>query len=108
MCMNSIKHRLSVSQNLVGVKSTGVGHLVNIHKTNSRYDNNYWDYAIFYNTDTAGGNSGSPVYVRNPDGTNTVIAIHTYGYDPNTDIFDNSGTRITTDILKFVYNNPYL
>lgn len=93
---------LNADPDIVDKKSTGIGHLSDIYKSGSGYDHSYWDYAIFYDIDTTGGNSGSPVYVKNPDGSNTVIAIHNYGSTAN------HGTRITTDILKFVYNNPNL
>lgn len=100
---------VGVSDNLVDNKSTGIGHLSNVHKSNSQYEQSYWNYQLYYDTDTAPGNSGSPVYVKNPNGTNTAIAIHTQGdHDETPDVFDNRGTRITTDILKFVYNNPNL
>jgi glutamyl endopeptidase len=50
---------------------------------------------VYYDIDTAGGQSGSAVYCVF-DGARTAIAVHTYG-DANV----NSGTRITDD----VYNN---
>ena len=66
---------------------------------------------LIYNADTAGGDSGGPVYVNESFvGTisgvkvsydyNTVIAIHTRG--------DNSGVRINFDIMYFCYQNSYL
>ncbi|MFE5672606.1 trypsin-like serine peptidase [Agromyces sp. NPDC056523] len=50
---------------------------------------------VFYDVDTAGGQSGSGVY-RIADGRRVAIAIHAYGGGTA-----NSGTRITTE----VYNN---
>ena len=40
----------------------------------------------------------------------TVLAIHTCGLDVDDldDKNNNCGTRVTTDIMKFYMNNPYL
>ncbi len=60
---------------------------------------------IFHNADTAGGNSGSPIYItetRNNQTFDTVVAIHTHGYSSY-----NAGVRITTDLLQFYLNNNY-
>lgn len=50
---------------------------------------------VYYDIDTAGGQSGSAVY-RIIDGGRYAVAIHAYGGSVT-----NSGTRITTP----VYNN---
>lgn len=63
---------------------------------------------ILYNADTAGGDSGGPVYAEEGFTTNsgerydykTVVAIHVA-----TSGIDNIGVRITPDILKFYMNN---
>ena len=61
---------------------------------------------LFYNTDTVGGESGGPVYVRKSDGDITVIGINS-GHNRGTPLY-NLGKRIDTDIIHFVYNNPNL
>ena len=67
------------------------------------------NYNFQYDIDTSGGQSGSPIYIKNSNNTNTVIGIHTYGTDCGFNhTTHNHGTRITTDILHFVYNNPNL
>ena len=89
----------SIDPSLIGTKSTGVGTLSPVDVT---YVGN-WRYAIYYNTDIVAGDSGAPVYVTNTDGTKTVIGINNYSGSTY-----NQGTRITTDILHFVYNNNNL
>lgn len=79
---------------LRGKKSTAVGTIQTLA-----------NYNIYYNTDTTGGDSGAPVYLIK-DGVKTVIGIHTYGVDDHSNF--NHCTRITTDILHFVYNNNNL
>lgn len=62
-----------------------------------------YDQRLKYNTDTTGGQSGSPVYTITTFQNKvyyTVIAIHTHS--------GNYGVRITTDVLHFYYNNPNL
>ncbi len=58
---------------------------------------------LYYNTDTVGGESGSPVYVMNSDGSMAVIGIHSGSYG-----ISNAAKRIDTNILHFIYNNPNL
>lgn len=69
------------------------------------------NYRIGYNADTAGGDSGGPVYVNEGitiNGTlyeyKSVIGIHTSGTSGSY----NSGVRITDDILKFYYDNNHI
>ena len=62
-----------------------------------------WDGELYYNTDTVRVESGGPVYVKTPNGDVSVIGINTEGSASN-----NRGKRIDTDILHFVYNNPYI
>lgn len=62
-----------------------------------------WDGELYYNTDSVRGESGGPVYVKTPNGDVSVIGINTEG-----SASDNRGKRIDTDILHFVYNNPYI
>ncbi|EMX0193143.1 trypsin-like serine peptidase [Bacillus thuringiensis] len=50
---------------------------------------------IYYNIDTMGGHSGSPVWIDAPNGQHYAVGIHAYGGCPN------SATRINQD----VYNN---
>lgn len=38
----------------------------------------------------------------------TVIAIHTHGFNDTTPNQYNSGARVTTNLIHFYYNNPYL
>lgn len=61
---------------------------------------------VNYDIDTMGGTSGAPVYLKNSDGSMTVIAIHKGGGIGNSNC--NRGRRIDTDILHFIYNNPNL
>lgn len=74
---------------------TGIGNLTN---------NYLLDMGLDYNTDTDGGESGSPVYVKTSNGDMIAIGIHngkatsTYNY----------GRRIDTNVLQFVYYNPNL
>ena len=83
-----------------GIKSTGKGFL-----SSTGLNSNY---LVRYNTDVVMGNSGSPVYVIK-DGIKTVIGIHKSGVNKNDHINGyNSGVRITSDILNFVYNNDNL
>lgn len=49
---------------------------------------------ITYDIDTAGGQSGSPVWIKTPDGQRYVVGIHTNGAPSG-----NSATRITAQIL---------
>lgn len=68
---------------------------------------------IYYDIDTYGGNSGGPVYVKNTIGNTTyytVIGIHTRYIDENNDkVYEmNSGTQMTTELLHFYKNNPYI
>lgn len=86
-----------VNSELIGNKSTGVGNLRNYY---SMSDPSGWNDAIFFTTDIVGGDSGAPVYVQNPDGSKTVIGICNYEASNY-----NQATRITTNILNFVYNN---
>lgn len=85
-----------------GIRFKAVGNITGKTENNLR---------LIYNADTAGGDSGGPVYVNESFvGTinsvnvsydyNTVIAIHTRG--------DNSGVRINFDIMYFCYQNSYL
>lgn len=77
---------------------TGSGSL-----TNNGSGNKITTDKIYYNTDTVGGESGSPVYVMK-NGKMIVIGIHNGGI---TNVY-NTGKRIDTNILHFVYNNPNL
>ena len=54
---------------------------------------------ITYNTDTIGGNSGSPAYIIS-NNKKIVVGIHNAA--------GNSSIRITSEILQFVYNNSNL
>lgn len=58
-----------------------------------------------YSTDTVVGESGSPVYVYNEDGSMTVIGIHSRSASSQN---FNIGKRIDVDLLNFIFNNPYL
>lgn len=70
-------------------------------------NNNYVvmdDKRCFYNPDLGmSGQSGSPIYVQTEDEEKTVIGVGSGG----TSDYGFCG-RITTDILHFVFNNPYL
>jgi V8-like Glu-specific endopeptidase len=49
---------------------------------------------LFYDIDTFGGQSGSPIFI-NDDGRRIVVGVHTTGSGTS-----NSGTRITPDVLQ--------
>lgn len=75
------------------------GEIVNI-ETNDQ------DYRIKYSTATSGGDSGGPVYTTQTfDGEtyHTVVGIHS-----TSDGTFRCGTRITTTLLMFYYNNDYI
>ena len=58
------------------------------------------DRRVFYTIDTAGGQSGGPVYKRNRPGCGSAcaLAIHTYGLYAGEPSY-NSGTRITASVF---------
>jgi glutamyl endopeptidase len=60
-----------------------------------------------YVNDTAGGMSGSPVWVRrHPSmGGRVLVAVHISGDDPATRGLANRGERITPDVLRFIVAN---
>lgn len=72
---------------------TGIGNLVSPYLSNQK---------VLYGTDTDGGESGGPVYVKTSSGDMIAIGIHN-GKSTST---YNKGRRIDTNILQFVYNNP--
>ncbi len=88
-----------ISTNLQNVKSTGMGNLL-------PSISGVWNNCIYYDVDIVGGDSGGPVYMINDDGSKTVIGINTAQH-ASTPLY-NLGTRITPDILHFVYNNSNL
>jgi V8-like Glu-specific endopeptidase len=62
--------------------------------------------SIFYDVDTFGGQSGSPVFLaETPDARPTAIGIHAYGIGrlpPKVGMVANSGPRITADLLATI------
>lgn len=61
-----------------------------------------------YSIDSITGNSGGPVYVKTDVGNTTyytVIGIHNRNVEEE---ISNGGTRMTTELLQFYKNNPYL
>ena len=88
----------NINPELAYVKSTGSGYLLDTPISER-------DYSIRFSTDIVGGDSGGPVYVKNQDGSKTVIGISAYECPSGQ---YNSGTRITSDILRFVYDNQNL
>ncbi len=58
---------------------------------------------LYYSTDTVGGTSGAPIYVKDSNGVMTVIGIHRGGFSTY-----NWGRRIDSNILHFIYNNDEL
>lgn len=67
------------------------------------------DSALYYDVDTYSGNSGSPVYVTSTFQGHTyytVIGIEAFG--TSKDIPYNGSTRMTTNLLQFYKNNPYI
>lgn len=92
-----------ININLQNVKSTGIGNLLPSTL-------GVWNNSIYHDVDIVSGDSGGPIYTVNPDGSKTVIGIQNlehFTVQNNTpeDPLYNSGIRITTDILHFVYNN---
>lgn len=73
---------------------SGCGNLGNPYLTNS---------VLYYSTDTVGGESGGPVFVKTNSGTVIVIGIHS-GNDPYDGIVYNEGKRIDTNVLNLVHN----
>lgn len=57
---------------------------------------------IFYDNDTTGGSSGSPVWVWS-NGLPVVVAIHTSSWE-NDDTIVNGGVRLTPDIVRQLKN----
>ncbi|AJK90034.1 hypothetical protein PI85_22280 [Lysinibacillus sp. A1] len=49
---------------------------------------------IYYDIDTVGGHSGSPLWIDAPDGQHYAVGIHAYGGCPN------SATRINQDVFN--------
>ncbi len=80
--------------NYGNIKTTGTGHLISGIN---------FDTEIMYDTDTISGDSGAPVYVVNPDGSKTVIAINAFESGTY-----NEGVRITNNIMQFIFFNDYL
>ena len=102
----------SIKNSTATIKLTGFsGDLGNSPTTHNNFTStgNILDLTstrLIYSCDTAGGNSGCPVYIEeNRCGRqyNTAIAIHTNGNSSG-----NKGVRITTDLIHFYYNNPNL
>lgn len=58
---------------------------------------------LYYSTDTVGGTSGAPIYVKDSNGVMTVIGIHRGGFSTY-----NRGRRIDSNVLHFIYNNDEL
>ena len=54
---------------------------------------------VYYDVDTAGGQSGAAVYRIDNEGNRLAFAIHAYGGSVN-----NSGTRITTPVYQNLQN----
>lgn len=85
------------SGQFVNRKTTGSGKMRSVNK-----------YNIYYTIDTSSGYSGAPIYL-DVNGSKTIVGINTYGlYDHDYHSNYNHGTRITTDILHFIYNNNNL
>ena len=74
---------------------TGLGNLVTPYLTNDE---------VLYNSDTDHGESGAPVYTQTSNGEMIAIGIH----DGMKTTTSNYGRRIDTNIIHFVYNNPYI
>lgn len=84
------------------------GAILNINETDIE-DTNAFPYQIAYETPMSSGQSGGPVYVTRSFQNvsyKTVIGINTSGYSAT--YGQNFGTRITSDILNFYYNNAYI
>jgi len=57
------------------------------------------EHVLTYDTDTAGGQSGAPVWVYNEDGSRYGVGIHTNG-----DLTGNSATRINQEVYNNIVN----
>ncbi|MCM1505776.1 MAG: trypsin-like serine protease [Ruminococcus flavefaciens] len=102
------KSVVSVSGFPQDIGKTGETVVVNTKTEHMKYTGNGIvsdknDSILFYKADTCGGNSGGPVYITESDNGKTyytVVAVHTNGgYD------ENSGIRITTDLIHFYTSN---
>jgi V8-like Glu-specific endopeptidase len=85
------KYNKGINTSLIGKMSTGSGKIVSISS-----------YRIGCDADTINGDSGGPLYYTD-NGINTVVGIISTQMTST-----NYCTRITTDILQFVYNNDNL
>ena len=85
---------------LLGKIVTGSGHLCSF-PLNSVYMLSRTN--LFYDVDVLSGESGGPIYIKNDDGSKTVIGINT---GMNRSGCYNQGTRFDTKILTFMFNNP--
>lgn len=99
----------SMSISVTGFPQTVNNNIVNSHSLHTMYTGTGTITStnstglLHYNADSSGGNSGGPVYKTTLYKGNvyfTVIAIHTTGGST-----ENSGTRITSDLLHFYRDN---
>ncbi len=69
--------------------------------TGSKIDN----YSLYYNIPYNANKSGSAVYTIDSSGNKTIIGFNARNpLEPNVTV----GRRIDTDILQFIFENPYL
>ena len=113
---NKLVYNTGYSGDSASRKHTGTGYIVSDQNALSPERN------FYHNIDTSIGHSGSPVYVKtqytDPSTQkittyNTVIGIHSCGIDSNGDgtlneSDANCAVQMTTDMLHFFKNNPYV
>lgn len=83
---------------LLGKIVTGSGYLCSAPGFGSKIT----DKNLFYDVDVLNGESGGPIYIKNSDGSKTVVGINT-GINQ---LGFNIGTRFNTKILTFMFQNP--
>ena len=101
--VSGFPYTIGVSPNETTVNTSTIH---NLYKGNGYITDLSNPLKIWYDTDTSGGNSGSPVYYTytyNGIKYNVVIGINTSG-----GVDANAAIRITTDQLHFYKNNPYI
>lgn len=88
----------NINSALRGKMVTGIGYL---HMSDSVKGNcKISDKNIFYDVDIINGQSGGPVYIKNSDGSKTVVGINT-----GSGSTFNTGTKFNTKVLTFIFNN---
>ncbi len=93
-----------VAEALRGKIVTGYGYLY----PGRDFHNKMTKFNLYYNVDIMPGQSGSPIYIKNSNGSKTVIGINIAAINEQGSPIGafNEGTRFNTKILTFIFNNP--